>query len=80
MPDTTPEFPTSRTTIVYVDTEHDRVTQLDRVQPEHLAEHGRRSLRIAEALLEEALDNVRDALHMRFEVTDQPFPLAQDRS
>lgn len=80
MPEPAIEILASGATIIYVDAEHDRVTHLDRVAPEHLAEHGRRSLRIAEALLEEALDNVRDALHRRDVDAHRPLPLPQDRS
>lgn len=52
-------------TLVFHDPDDQWTGHLDRLQPADLAARPRRSLRIAEGLLEEALDNVRDALHLR---------------
>lgn len=61
-PDTSAiSMPSSGYTVMYVDGEHGIVRRLDSIRPEHLADTGRRGLRIMEVLLEEALDNVRDA-------------------
>lgn len=56
---------TDRTTLTFYDADEGWTGNLDRLQPADLATRPRRSLRIAEGLLEEALDNVRDALHLR---------------
>jgi malate synthase len=53
------------TNLTFHDADDDWTGQLDRLPPADLAARPRRSLRIAEALLEEALTNVRDALHPR---------------
>lgn len=53
------------TALTFHDADDDWSGDLDRLQPADLAARPRRSLRIAEGLLEEALDNVRDALHLR---------------
>jgi hypothetical protein len=54
---------TDRTTLTFHDADEGWTGHLDRLPPADLAARPRRSLRIAEALLEEALTNVRDALH-----------------
>lgn len=59
------EWPASGATLAYLDAVNGRVTYLDRARPEDIAHYDRRSLRITEVLLEEALDVVRDALHHR---------------
>jgi hypothetical protein len=56
---------TTTTTLTFHDADDGWTAQLDRTPPADLARRPRRSLRIAEGLLEEALDNVRDALHHR---------------
>jgi hypothetical protein len=53
------------TTLTFHDADDGWTGHLDRLPPADLAARPRRSLRIAEALLEEALTNVRDALHPR---------------
>lgn len=56
---------TDRTALTFHDADEGWTGDLDRLQPADLADRSRRSLRIAEGLLEVALDNVRDALHLR---------------
>ncbi|MGW4488385.1 hypothetical protein ACWEOE_31640 [Amycolatopsis sp. NPDC004368] len=53
--------------VSYVDSDqqHTYTAQLDLIEPAVLADRPRRTLRIMEVLLEEALDNVRDALQLR---------------
>jgi hypothetical protein len=58
-------WPTGGAALVHVDADNGRVTYLDRARPEDIAHYDRRTLRVTEVLLEEALDNVRDALHHR---------------
>jgi hypothetical protein len=53
------------TTLTFHDADEGWTGQLDRLQPADLATRPRRSLRIAEALLEESLDRGRDALNLR---------------